>query len=189
MLLLRLYFNYICLLAFLARDPLIYCFSWIHALCFHHFFISCIYVFVCAYIFLNKTCYIHIILLVCLPSRLTIWHRTINWCALPLLPTWLSSLMFFVVGCGLVTFLHLFGNGPWCPCLVHICLAMLLRHYAYSFWCFIESKVPGPLLPFLQYFWALDVGVLYIYMYPLELGSRSLYIVWRNLPAHFCVIC
>lgn len=126
---------------------------------FSSFVILCIHVFVYAYIFLNKTCYIHIILLVCLSTRLIIWHQTINWCALPLLPTLLSSLLFFCGGLRSVAFLHLFGHGPWCPCLVHICLAMLLIHYAYSFWCFIESKVPGPLLPFLQYSWALDVGV------------------------------
>lgn len=129
-------------------------------------FIICysVHICVCICIYISKQNLLHTYnntcMLVFKADRLSLDNQQM--CSYPASNFTQFPAVFFVEGWGLVAFLHLFGHGPWCPCSAHIWLAMLLRHYVYSFWCFVDSEVPGPLLPFLQYSWLLDVGVFYI---------------------------
>lgn len=83
---------------FPSSNPLIYStfhFKFTASFLINCYTFSCLYVFIHTYISLNITCWIHIVLFVCIYSGMTIWHWTIGCCGCPWegLPLSLPSLL------------------------------------------------------------------------------------------------
>lgn len=90
------------------------------------------YAFVYTYIFPKRTCWVHIMLLVCMPLGLTVWRWAISWCA----EDHLSHSQLSAVACSSQASPHAVWHAHWCPpCLPRVWAVIVVRSYGCSFWC------------------------------------------------------
>lgn len=69
------------------------------------------YAFVYTYIFLNRTCWVHIVLRVCMVSGLTVWRWAISWCT----EDRLSHSQLSSAACSSQASPHAVWHAHWCP--------------------------------------------------------------------------